>query len=371
MLRPTFTTRRPAASLAAVFFLAFAALLAAPPAHAAKITKGPYLQNVGATYVTICWVTDRPSPATLSYASADSNLSNSTIVNVPKGADNACATLKSLAPATNYLYRVAAAGEASNIYPFRTAPGPGESFRFVAYGDSRSNERAHRNVVNAIMVEKPGFVINTGDIVNKGTVPEDWDMFFRSTGPLMRTTPYYVAIGNHEQNHADFFKYFSFPGAERYYSFNYGGSHFVILDSNMPFRVDPKQKKWLTDDLEANKSADFTFVFFHHPPYSSGKHGSDVPLRELFGGIFKKYGVDAVINGHDHHYERAEPGDGIVYVVSGGGGAELRNVGQSEWTKSTAKAYHFVAFTVTPNSWKAVVKTPDGRIIDTFSGVKK
>lgn len=335
------------------------------PAFALTIQKGPYLQNVTRHSITVCWETDAPAAGTVVYNLLGA--AGSLRAESPEKTKHHCAPLKNLKPDTTHQYYVGAGDTRSDIYTFRTAPAPGAPFRFVAYGDSRSHEDKHRAVVDAVIAEKPALVFNTGDVVNKGDVPTDWARFFRGAAPLINHVPYYVAIGNHEKNHPDYFKYFAFPGNERYYSVDYAGVRFIALDTNMPYRMDPKQKAFLKEELKAGRD-DITFVFFHHPPYSSGKHGSDEQLRGLFGNLFKKGRVDAVINGHDHHYERAEPADGLVYVVTGGGGAELRDVGRSEWTRASMRAYNYVVVDVKDGKWSAQTKTPDGKIIDTFSG---
>ena len=90
---------------------------------------------------------------------------------------------------------------------------------------------------------------------------------------------------------------------------------------------------WLSADLAATTQP-WRIVFFHRPSYSSGFHGSDPQLQQAFGPIFEQRGVQLVINGHEHNYERLVPWretgpQAVTYVVTGGGGAALRPVGQS------------------------------------------
>lgn len=335
------------------------------PASAPGIQKGPYLQNVTQTSISVCWETDTPAPGAVSFRPLAGGAEAT--VESPEKAQHHCAALKNLKPDTAYAYTVKAGVAKPETGAFRTAPAPGAPFRFVAYGDTRSHEDKHRAVANAILAEKPAFVLNTGDIVDRGGVPSEWAQFFRGAAALLRAVPYYPALGNHEMNHSDYFKYFDLPGVERYYSFDYAGACFITLDSNLPYRMEAKQKAWLKDRLKENTGR-ITFVFFHHPPYSSGRHGSDEQMRGLFGELFVKGRVDAVFNGHDHHYERAEPGGGVPYVVTGGGGAELREVGRSPWTRAAASVYNYIVVDVKDGRWTAQAKTPEGKVIDTFSG---
>jgi hypothetical protein len=90
-----------------------------------------------------------------------------------------------------------------------------------------------------------------------------------------------------------------------------------MLDSNRP---DPDQLVWLEGALRASR-ATWKIAVFHHPLYSSARtHGSTVELRPLFEPLFALYGVDVVLSGHDHVYQRVTPQHGIQYFVVGGGG---------------------------------------------------
>ncbi|MEW5945424.1 MAG: metallophosphoesterase [bacterium] len=341
-------------------------------AWAVKIEKGPYLQDVAVNAVTVCWETDEATGGDVAYAPAPG--AGVELVEPAGEAEvHHCVRLKGLKPSTEYAYSVAAGDARSGSYRFRTAKVPGEDVRFVVYGDSRSNELVHKSIAGMIAGEKPDFVLNTGDVVGDGKEPSHWARFFRGVSRLAGSVPYYVSIGNHEKDHPNYFHYFSFPGNEHWYSFDYGGSHFVALDSNMPYRMDPEQKKWLRKDLEKSGGAAFTFVFFHHPMYSAGHHGSDLHMRRLYEKMFQEYGVDVVFMGHDHDYQRSEPPGGVVYVVTGGGGAGLRDVGAESWTKVSRKVHHYVAVEIRGGRLEGRAVDVNGKVFDTFSldGTKK
>jgi hypothetical protein len=123
---------------------------------------------------------------------------------------------------------------------------------------------------------------------------------------------------------------------ERYYSFKpslTAGVRFFALDSNY---MDPTQVEWLEKELAASGS-DWKIAFFHHPPYSSGMHGSNEILRDQVEPIFLKHGVNVVFTGHEHFYERIKPQKGIQYFVAGSS-AKLRR-GDIERTSLTAFGY--------------------------------
>jgi 3',5'-cyclic AMP phosphodiesterase CpdA len=131
-----------------------------------------------------------------------------------------------------------------------------------------------------------------------------------------------------------------------------------------------KQIKWLESDLELHKDADFVFVSFHHPLYSSpesdDRREEQRELRKRFEPLLKRYRVTAVFSGHDHFYERNEV-DGIHYIVTGGGGAPLDEFGEP--LPSSVKresVHHFVMVDINDETASFTALTRDGRVIDAF-----
>jgi hypothetical protein len=154
---------------------------------------------------------------------------------------------------------------------------------------------------------------------------------------LARTRP---SPGNHEyytDGAAPYFAYFG-PNAgtpgRGYYSFDLGDWHVVALNSNIDFAAGSAQDRWLRADLAASHSR-CTLAYWHHPLFSSGAHGNNPPLIDVWR-ILYAFGVDVVVNGHDHDYERfgrqtpgavADPARGIRQFVVGTGGTPLRPFG--------------------------------------------
>jgi hypothetical protein len=120
------------------------------------------------------------------------------------------------------------------------------------------------------------------------------------------------------------------------------------------------------DLIDASQNADWIFVFVHRPPYSSGNHGSDLSVRNAWCGLFETYGVDIVFNGHDHDYERGLV-NGVYYIVTGGGGAPLREVGTSGWTIYSEMTLHCCEISVDSLLLDFKSIKPDGTIIDSFT----
>ncbi len=138
---------------------------------------------------------------------------------------------------------------------------------------------------------------------------------------------------------APFRDVFALPGngAEQWYSYDWGRIHFVAIDTEADYAT---QAEWLDRDLAAS-TLPWKIVYMHRPPYSSGNHGSDMPLRRLLAPIFEKHDVQLVLAGHDHDFERTKPQGGVAYVVTGGGGRGTYNVGSSDFTAFSEEVIHF------------------------------
>lgn len=202
------------------------------------------------------------------------------------------------------------------------------TLKFMVYGDTRDGHDIHRRLVALMMKEKPDFIIQTGDLVRRGNQNDLWKIYDDITGDMRKAIPVYPSRGNHDVGGTGYEERVTAPftsGNKLYYSFNKGNSHFIALaiDENTDYKPTSPQYKWLEKDLaDAHKKARHIFVFFHVPPYSIGSHGSDLDVREAMCPLFEKYGVQVVLNGHDHLYYRTRR-NGISYIVSGGGGAAL------------------------------------------------
>jgi 3',5'-cyclic AMP phosphodiesterase CpdA len=151
---------------------------------------------------------------------------------------------------------------------------------------------------------------------------------------------------------------------ERYYTFKPAdGVRFFALDSTY---MDEKQLKWLDEQL-AMSGSEWKIAFFHHPPYSSGEtHGSDETLRTQLEPRFVKAGVNVVLTGHEHFYERIKPQKGIAYFITGSS-AKLRE-GNINTTDLTAKGfdsgYTFMIVEIVGDDMYYQVLTDDGKTVD-------
>jgi len=341
----------------------------------ADITKGPYLSSVTLTSIVISWETDGSINSIIEYAENSKYMaSGGAYDQKTEDANNVkrhSITLKDLAPSTLYHYKVTSGADTSQDNTFHTAVRPNEPFTLVVYGDTRTNPGDHQTVINRIIENKPDLVLNTGDLVETGSVSSLWDIFFNTTKNLIKSVPYYPELGNHEGNSQNYYDLFYLPTGggsnnEEWYSFNYGNTHIIALDSNV--RYSGEQLTWLEKDLaQAADKAQWIFVFFHHPPYSSSSHGSEFATLTDWINLFEKYKVDMVFNGHDHIYERSLSNN-IQYIVTGSGGAPQYTINQRPNPKQiyAEQALHFCKLSIDGSSLRFEMVKANGTIGDAF-----
>jgi calcineurin-like phosphoesterase family protein len=246
------------------------------------------------------------------------------------------------------------------------------SVRFAVIGDTGSGTNQQRQVADT-MVQYRGvfpfeFVLMMGDNLYGGESAKDFQTKFSDVyKPLLdNNVKFYATLGNHDLPIQVNYQNFNMNGKE-YYRFKKGNIAFYSLNSNY---MDTKQVQWLEDELSKDTS-DWKIAFFHHPPYSSAsKHGSDKQLREVVEPIFVKYGMNVVLTGHDHVYERIKPQKGIYYFVSGAGG-KLRSGDVNDRSPLTEKSFdrdmHFMLWEAVGNQLYFQVISRTGETVD--SGV--
>ncbi|MBI5528068.1 MAG: metallophosphoesterase [Deltaproteobacteria bacterium] len=287
------------------------------------------------------------------------------------------AVAQGLDPATTYHYRVGNATHGfSPDYTFTTAPDTQcEAFSFVALGESRGTfsgvSSDWSNVFSQAAGENPGFILHTGDHVVNGSLLPQWSDFFDNSAAVIPFIPIMSAIGNDDVGLATgddalFNQFFAFPrndytDTEDFYSFDYGSVHVSVL-STESFKDDnyADESAWLDEDLCWTDRI-WKVVVLHRPPYSSGTHGSDDgKIIPYLTDVFDKYGVDVVIGGHDHDYERFKPlksgqevasyDSATLHVVTGGGGAPVDPLFPSKpklpTSAVTDNKNHYVVFSV-------------------------
>jgi hypothetical protein len=211
--------------------------------------------------------------------------------------------------------------------------GPGHT-SIVAAGDIASCFWRGDEATARLLDDIGGVVVTLGDnVYPSGTDREFEQCYDRSWGRHRdRTRP---SVGNHEYRTKDASGYFNYFGARAgprgkgWYSYDHEGWHLVALNSDEPLRRGSEQYRWLVADLARNRGTRCTLAYFHHPRWSSGKHGGAERVIEAWRALYDG-GADVVLAGHDHHYERFAPMDavgrldrerGIRSFVVGTGGA--------------------------------------------------
>jgi len=201
------------------------------------------------------------------------------------------------------------------------------SVKFLVIGDSGTGDKNQVAVANEIAAWRTrfpfDFAVMMGDNLYGGESPKDFDKKFTIPYKVLLDggVKFYAALGNHDDAALQRnYKPFNMNG-ERFYTFKpKEGVRFFALDSNY---VDKPQLEWLDKQL-AMSGSEWKIMFFHHPLYSSGEtHGSAELQRGLLEPVFMKYGVNVVLTGHEHFYERIKPQKGIAYFIVGSS-AKLR-----------------------------------------------
>lgn len=258
---------------------------------------------------------------------------------------------------------------------FKVAPTGRADFQFVVFGDTRTRDDLHRRIIQAISKTEPDFVLHTGDLVTDGYDSSQWPVFFDIEREMLRKTVFFPVLGNHERNNARFYDFFDVNTA--YYSFNWGGAHFSLLNSDVNNLSPGKairerfwqdQLRWLEDDLSQNQKADFRFVVMHHPPFTANQVPSHMSKETpTLVPMFEKQKVTAVFAGHDHNYQHHVK-NGVHYIVTGGGGAPLANVDQPipGLTVLVDKVEHFMPIKVRGDKLTMQAIALDGRLIETI-----
>jgi hypothetical protein len=319
--------------------------VAAPtPASAQSLTRGPYLQNGSTTAVSIRWRTSTNTDSVVRYGSSSSSLTQ--MVSSATLRTEHELRLTGLSPNTTYYYSV---GSSSSTLAsgtdtfFVTAPSGEKATRIWVLGDpgtGNSSQTAVRNAYYSFTgARHTDLWLMLGDnAYADGTDAQYQTRLFDIYGAMLRKSVLWPTLGNHDGHSASsasqtgpYYQVFTMPrsaeaggvasGTEAYYAFDYGNIHFVCLNSyDVSRATSGAMLTWLENDLAAN-AKDWLIAFFHHPPYSKGSHNSDtetelIQMRQNALPILESHGVDLVLAGHSHAYERSKLLDGH-YGTSG------------------------------------------------------
>lgn len=336
------------------------------------IDADPYIQNVTSDSASIVWRTRNAQPGTVRYGGSPDDLDQSIELSEAK---IQVARLTDLAEGTEYSYQVEW-GSRTAEGTFATAPGSEGTVSIAAFGDSGTASSAQYDVAEQVMAAAPDLVIHTGDIVyQRGAICHYNQKYFDPYAELIASTPVYPALGNHDaaaKNGKAYFETFDLPvdgdgDEEAFYSFDYGPVHIAVLNSELyeegAAEAIARQREWLERDMQ-DSALPWKVVVLHRPMYSSNDDKVDERVREDLGPLLGSLGVDIVLAGHAHNYERFEPIDGVTYLVTGGGGADLYDIEPGSETAASGKRHHFVEIIASPERLDITAIDRNGEIFD-------
>jgi len=345
-------------------------------AEPGRITRGPYLQSGSPDRIILRWRTSRPGNSVVRYGTSLETLDQSVVV--PGSREDHAVVIDALQSDTRYYYEVEttptegdpmSATSAIDQF-FETAPAPGSLDKTTLWviGDSGTGNSNADAVYEGFLglFEAPELPhadvwLMLGDnAYNSGTDAEYQTAVFETYPELLANSVVWPTLGNHDAytlGGTPYLDIFSLPtagesggipsGSERYYSFDHANIHFVCLDSETSANVTDTPGSggmydWLETDLQACDK-DWIIAFFHHGPYTKGSHDSDaeskhIQMRRHFLPLLEDYGVDLVMSGHSHQYERSRFITGHhgensgsetfspANIIDGGNGSELGTV---------------------------------------------
>jgi hypothetical protein len=322
-------------------------------AGASSIERIPYLQQVTTSSASFGWVTRAAAGQTIVVYKPDGEMMQAATPQADAvevlfaGSAQMWTTLETLEPDTIYCYQVMQDGSpVSEKIGFRTAP-TADSTRTIgilAFGDSGGGGSDQFALLDQMELVPYELMIHTGDFAYEdGTLGQIEDVGFAVYANLFAHFPFFPASGNHDYGTLQglpFREAFKLPengDREKWYSYDWGRIHFVALDTESSYE---EQAQWLDNDLAAT-TLPWKIVYLHRPPYSSGNHGSDTSLRRELAPILERHHVQLLLSGHDHHFERTTPINGVHYVVTGGGGRGTYTVGASSFTAFSEAVIHY------------------------------
>ncbi|WP_223787106.1 purple acid phosphatase family protein [Marinicella meishanensis] len=309
-------------------------------AQASELIRGPYIQNQSPTSVTLRWRTHGLTDSVVMWGLAPGQLNESITQATPTTEHEV--TITGLTPNQRYHYAVGSSAEilagndANHALTMPPTHGTAQPLRIWVLGDSgtaNANAAAVRDAyLNFNGNQHTHLWLMLGDnAYSSGTEEQYQAAVFDMYPSLLRQSSLWPVIGNHDVHNANsltgtgvYYDIFTLPkqarttghstgvdsGSEAYYSFDYGNVHFVMLDSvfiSVPFRA--AMIDWLQADLMMSQ-ADWTIAMWHHPPYTKGSHDSDLESRHIWTRetvlpILEQHGVDLILGGHSHSYERS------------------------------------------------------------------
>jgi len=341
----------------------------------------PHLRLASPTSMGIGWNSATPAAGRIEYGTTPSM---GTVWEESAAVYRHEAQLAGLKESTRYYYRVFDNGTpVTDVLSFSTVkPVDADTVTFLAWGDSGVNNATQYSIARLMEKESADFGIHVGDVSQSNG--SEYDLtFFTPYRNLLARIPVYPCIGNHDtyfDNAQTYLREFSLPrnnpqSTERYYTQRTGGVFSIVMDSNIDFTPASAQYQWLIGALGSaeRKQCAWTVVSFHHPAYCEAwpEYPGDMNVRTHLVPVFERYGVDLVLNGHTHAYERGTLG-GVTYIITGGGGGGLDVFGRDVGFITVMKLeHHYTKVQVVADTMTIVARNITSAVIDSFRIVKK
>ena len=352
-------------------------------ATAQEFPRGIHLswQNDPTTTMTVMWRSEPGAEGSVEYGE-DSDYTHSIeskSFNYKFGRTEVCwhtAEITGLEPNTTYHYRLKTSEPwESGDHTFKTALPKWDksAFKFAVMCDAQGGYDNQTEIFKLVKEEDVDFILYLGDFTDTGN-QQEWDIWFETGEGVLEEVPLLGVHGNHEGDQKTYWEQFAFPGNERWYSLDYGNTHFVfLLAASEPLAAE--QRPWILKNLRENNNT-WTIAMGHIPIYSAGlNHGESQYLMDHWLDIFEKYGVDMYFGAHNHVYERTWPikdgsinREGITHVTHGPSGDKFYTVGKKWWTAEYLEnTPMYSIYNVEDSIIKAQAKDINAKVIDKFT----
>jgi hypothetical protein len=347
---------------------------------------GPFLQNPGTDRMTIAWIRADSASCTLAYGreTGDEKTTSIAPCRAIGGSGDFFyqATLTGLEAGTQYRYSLRCP-ERTVSSAFRTFPEHPDSLTFIAYGDNKGGHAMHRRIASRFGQYDPAFILHSGDMTDHGCYEEYHPLLFQPIEDVIDHIPFLPCRGNHEGNGDAYRQVFSLPQGDTWYSFDYGNTHFIVLDTtgwrHERQRDDiSRMRVWLDADLSASRAL-WTIAVYHEPSYDLGWRKDDWGHAE-FLPIMRKHGVDVTLSAHAHGYQRLHPmkkaGENelspVTHIISAGAGASIghKSLEESGFLAADARRFNYMVFDIRGEHLRARVFSEDDDLLDLFELTK-
>ena len=352
-----------------------------PTTGTVLIPRGPYLQWVTPTSARIVWWTNLPTSSVVEYGpGVFSDIATESVLRTQH-----MMLIGGLTPGATYQYRVGDGTVASGTYNFSTAQPAGNAFSFAAVGDFGGGGPGETEVADRIAADATQFTLTVGDNVYPDAQDPDFATFysdydtrlFKQYAQVINKQSFWPSNGNKEYyGDGAHWKIFALPNNERWYSYDWGDAHVIVLDSEQQLTPGSPQYEFAEADLAANQGKTWRIAVIHRPPYSStSNNASSQEVQTNFVPLFEQQNVQLVLSGNSHNYERSYPllggqpaPRGVTYVVTGGGGNGHNpfTIPQPAWSAfRDGTNYEYMRVSVSPQSLQlAAIRGSDGVTLD-------